>query len=789
MARVLAPVDVRPYEDRDEEAVLRLLEASLGGGPAGSRPAAFFRWKHLENPFGRSYLLVAEAEDRIVGLRAFMRWRFAAGDRTLRAVRAVDTATHPEFQGKGVFSLLTRRALEDLRDQADLVFNTPNEKSLPGYLKMGWQVVGSIPIYVRVRRPARFVRHAWASRRAEAGAAIPRKVDATPAGEALDATAVEELLRAGEPFAGISTQRTIEYLRWRYGDAPLLDYRAASEPGRALAIFRVRPRGALVEATVSELIVRPGDVSGGAPRARQGGSRLPRGSRDLHVPRRLGRDVRGATGRVRPGPGRDDAGRESPGTRRGAGSAGPVLVGAVARRPGGVLVESARVYREARASGIYVVVGLFAIVAYTSGLLVLMRYASFDIWWAAVLSPVLFAVSLPFLRRQALREDDPSVFRFLALALAVKLAGAFLRFYASVFFYGGLRDANVYSKYGAQIAENFRHGHFTTGLHSLSGTDFIRFFTGVVYALTGTSKLGGCVVFSWLGFWGLFFFYRAFRIAVPEARRRTYVYLLFFLPSLVFWPSSIGKDAWMMFTMGLATFGVARLLSRWTVGGTVAAVSGLWLASLVRPHVAALLAVAFVVALVTRKGRGELRELAPLVKGVSVVLAVVLAVGLAVKTSHSLHIQVGDSLGGALTKIEDRTSKGGSDFTPALADSPARFPVATVTVLFRPLIFEAHNTQARLAALESTVLLLLCLVRFRWVMAALKSLRRQPYVVFCLVYVLLFIVAFSSFSNFGLLARERVQLYPLFLVLLAIPPAIVGPHHTRSVPISEPLGV
>jgi hypothetical protein len=429
-------------------------------------------------------------------------------------------------------------------------------------------------------------------------------------------------------------------------------------------------------------------------------------------------------------------------------------------------------------------IGLLVIAAYTSGLLILMQTAIFDIWWAAVVTPVLFIVTLPLLRRQAIREGDPSVFRFLILALAVKLAGAFLRYYASVLFYGGLRDANVYSRYGAQFAESFRHGNFTTPLSSLSGhgTDFIRFFTGVVYALTGTSKLGGCVVFSWLGFLGLFFFYRAFAIAVPEGRRRAYAYLLFFLPSLVFWPSSIGKDAYMMFTIGLATYGVARLLTRWTIGGTVSVVAGLWLASLVRPHVAALVAVAFLVALVTKRTLGgRLRELKPLVKGGAVVFAAVLALSLAVKTSHSLHIQVSSSLGTALANIQGRTSTGGSNFTPALADSPARFPIATVTVLFRPFIFEAHDTQARLAALESTVLLLLCLVRFRWVIAALKSVRRQPYVVFCVVYVLLFIIAFSSFANFGLLARERVQLYPLFLVLFAIPaPAVERVERLRA---------
>ncbi len=77
-------------------------------------------------------------------------------------------------------------------------------------------------------------------------------------------------------------------------------------------------------------------------------------------------------------------------------------------------------------------------------------------------------------------------------------------------------------------------------------------------------------------------------------------------------------------------------------------------------------------------------------------------------------------------------------------------------------------------------MLVLCLLRLRWIWAAVRSLRRQPYVVFCLVYSGLFIVAYSSFANFGLLARQRVQLYPLFLVLLSIPP--VAHRRLRPVP-------
>jgi GNAT superfamily N-acetyltransferase len=262
MESMLSTLLVRPYRDEDEAEVLDLLTASLGGGPAGRRPSEFFRWKHLANPFGRSLMLLGEVDGRVVGLRAFLRWRFVAGDRTVEAVRAVDTATHPEFQGRGVFSRLTGEAIEALRHEADLVFNTPNEKSLPGYLKLGWTVVGRVPVSIRVRRPGAFL---W-NLRARASRRLRPAIQAPSAAEALaDTDGVGELLRHIEgPDDRLSTPRTIAYLRWRYGAAPLLDYRAVRlERGEGLAIFRVRPRSGLWEATVTELLVPARDVSAG----------------------------------------------------------------------------------------------------------------------------------------------------------------------------------------------------------------------------------------------------------------------------------------------------------------------------------------------------------------------------------------------------------------------------------------------------------------------------------------------------------------------------------------------
>jgi GNAT superfamily N-acetyltransferase len=286
-------IRVRSYEDGDEPGVLDLLRTTLGVGPGGWRSPDFFRWKHERNHFGRSFMLVAVVNDLIVGFRAFMRWRFEAGDQTVRAVRAVDTATHPEFQRRGVFSLLTNRALESLREETDLVFNTPNARSGPGYLKLGWRQVGRVTVSARVRRPLRLLR-GLRSARAGVGAvrasSIP--VKAETAREVLeDVDSVSLLLeRAGAPPGRLATPKDVPFLRWRYGDAPLLGYHAIRElrHGRlaGLAVFRVRPRGTLWQCSIADVIVGRGDVRTAGQLLRRAVSAARVDYAALHVPSR-----------------------------------------------------------------------------------------------------------------------------------------------------------------------------------------------------------------------------------------------------------------------------------------------------------------------------------------------------------------------------------------------------------------------------------------------------------------------------------------------------------------------
>ena len=418
------------------------------------------------------------------------------------------------------------------------------------------------------------------------------------------------------------------------------------------------------------------------------------------------------------------------------------------------------------------------------GLLLLVSLQMSGLPVALFLTPVLLAASWPAFVRQARRERDQRLAQLLMLALCLKLFGSLVRYWVAVYVYDGFADALMYHDFGTNLAMRFRGGDFSTGLDSLSSTDFIRFFTGLVYTVTGSSVYAGFLLYSWLAFWGMFYLYRAFVIAVPDGNRRSYARLLFFLPSMLYWPSSIGKEAWMLFCLGLAAFGTARLLTGRPWRGMALAGVAMWLAAIVRAHVSGMVVLGLVVAYLFARPPRRLGALGPAVKLVALAALLVVAVGLLGRTQSYLlekGIDPQDGVTGVLAETGRRTTQGGSGFeAPSTGASLAKLPFAAVTILFRPFLFEVHNAQAAITALESTLLLALVLARRRAIWQAVRHLRRYPYVAFILVYSALFVVAFSSIGNFGILARERTQLLPFFLVLLAVPASRARPAATPA---------
>lgn len=270
-----ADLELRPAEPDDLDAILSLMRASLGVGSI-PRERRFWEWKHERNPFGRSPVLVACAGQELVGMRVFMRWEWVSGGRTYRAVRAVDTATHPAWQGKGIFKRLTLTLADRMAEEGvHFIYNTPNDQSRPGYLKMGWTSVGRTDLLIRPLHPARLVRAV--AGRGTARSAIPAPLvsedGSEPAAVALarnEVAAFADRTVAESPTGRFTTARSAAYLRWRYGDVPGFDYRltAAVEGSEgAVIIHRDRERGPLRELRICDLLIGDTPSSRAAARA------------------------------------------------------------------------------------------------------------------------------------------------------------------------------------------------------------------------------------------------------------------------------------------------------------------------------------------------------------------------------------------------------------------------------------------------------------------------------------------------------------------------------------------
>lgn len=254
----------------DIPAVVSLLKLSLGEGLM-PKSESYWSWKHIDNPFGKSPVLVAEEGDKLIGVRAFMRWGWCSDGNTVQAVRAVDTATHPDFQGKGIFRKLTMELVASCKEQGiHFIFNTPNKHSMPGYLKMGWQNAGRLPIRFQPVLPF------------------------TTWGKESDIKSLNFLswineadYTATDHGSFLKTIRTKEFLKWRYGTVPVASYKVLDHDNEVV-IYRIKENSWGTEFRITDVLTKDGMLTDYMKRqvmihARQVGSRVVTSSAKLNM--------------------------------------------------------------------------------------------------------------------------------------------------------------------------------------------------------------------------------------------------------------------------------------------------------------------------------------------------------------------------------------------------------------------------------------------------------------------------------------------------------------------------
>jgi len=375
---------------------------------------------------------------------------------------------------------------------------------------------------------------------------------------------------------------------------------------------------------------------------------------------------------------------------------------------------------------------------------------------------VIAAGATPVLRRLAVDVEGIDLVGLLRVGLGLRLLAVLPR-------YELRQDARDYHYVGRVLADHFRSFDFNvdTG-RNVPGTGSVRYLTGLIEVVTLENEFATFVVFAMFGFVGLALFIRAFSVALPELDPSRYVLLMVMWPTLIYWPSSTGKDSVMMLSLGVVAFGVAKLLQG-SGGFVLVALAGLFVGGLVRPHVSLIAVTAGIAAFTLHSPSGRRTGVAARTALTGALLVAGAFASNAVERVFEIEDLNVSGLTAALDLANLRSAQGGSSFAAARIETIGDAPWGFVTVLMRPFPQEAASLPMLVTSVEGLILGALILAGLPRLAAGFRVIRQEAYLAYSIAFSLVFVYLFSALGNFGILARQRSMVIPLVLVLVSLP--------------------
>jgi hypothetical protein len=103
----------------------------------------WWNWKFKSNPAGfwgeEGDMWVAESNGRLIGYYAIMPEKLKFGSETITVAQSVDTATHPDFRGMGIFPTLAQKVYMESRNRYRFIYGYPSEMAFKGFSRLGWK--------------------------------------------------------------------------------------------------------------------------------------------------------------------------------------------------------------------------------------------------------------------------------------------------------------------------------------------------------------------------------------------------------------------------------------------------------------------------------------------------------------------------------------------------------------------------------------------------------------------------------------------------------------------------
>lgn len=309
------------------------------------------------------------------------------------------------------------------------------------------------------------------------------------------------------------------------------------------------------------------------------------------------------------------------------------------------------------------------------------------------------------------------------------------------------------------ISKKMSFNDFLINIQTTKGTYFMHALNYFPSKVLDLGFFANSMLFALIGFLGFIYFYViAYQLIPFNSKFKGYKLfpLLFFMPNLHFWSSSIGKDTILFMCIGMFCYGLLSVFKKLPL-----IILALLLSYLIRPHIAFFLLISFGLAYLFGGNVSKVKRL--------FFSLILIGVGIVILPTVM-----------EFAKIEETSLKGFQDFSEnkvsllsrkhtgsRLDTSSYPFLLKIFSFLFRPFFFDVRGILGIIASFENVILLILTYkVIFR--NNLIKTFKNAPFVIKGMfIFLLIGTFAFSQFlGNIGIMIRMRNMFLPGMIIFI-----------------------
>jgi hypothetical protein len=288
------------------------------------------------------------------------------------------------------------------------------------------------------------------------------------------------------------------------------------------------------------------------------------------------------------------------------------------------------------------------------------------------------------------------------------------------------------------------------------GTSFIDFLAWPFVKLLSLSYISVMIIFSYLGYIAVVLFYLALNENVklkPVWNNMSAKELIFLLPNLHFWSSSLGKGSVILLGLGFFAFGLSRFNRR---GRGFLIFLGSLLTLMIRPHIFLTLVTSVMIGIfITRSG------IKPYIKWLIFSIAFILFIYLSqdvMKFANTESLDVLSSNAISHRAEELSKSKSGVDI------SNYNLAMKMFTFWFRPLFIDATGVMGLIVSIENLLYLFFFAVTLK---SAVQNWLDWNgwFRISVFIFVLGSFILAQVTGNLGIAMRQKAQFMPFFFII------------------------